>query len=47
MAAATGLRVELVAGGYDLEPLGPHDDRAVILARKPAARSRRASGRAG
>ncbi|MCU0482759.1 MAG: class I SAM-dependent methyltransferase [Chloroflexi bacterium] len=47
MAAAAGLRVELVAGGYDLEPLGPHDDRAVILARKPAARSRRAPGRAG
>jgi hypothetical protein len=46
MAAAAGLRVELVAGGYDLETLGPHDERAVVLARKPAARSRRAAGRA-
>jgi hypothetical protein len=46
MAAAAGLRVELVAGGYDLEPLGPHDERAIVLARKPAARGRRSVGRA-
>ena len=35
-AEAAGLVVELVAGGYDLEPLGPHDDRLVLLARKPS-----------
>jgi SAM-dependent methyltransferase len=35
MAETAGLEVELVAGGYDLEPLGPHDDRAVVIARKP------------
>jgi hypothetical protein len=35
MAEAAGLVVELVAGGYDLEPLGPHDDRAVVIARMP------------
>ena len=35
LAESAGLRVELVAGGYDLEPLGPHDDRLVILARRP------------
>jgi SAM-dependent methyltransferase len=46
MAAAAGLRVELVAGGYDLEPLGPHDERAIVLARRPATRSRRPAGRA-
>ena len=41
MAEAAGLVVEVVAGGYDLEPLGPHDDRAVVVARKrgrPASR---------
>ena len=46
MATAAGLRVELVAGGYDLEPLGPHDERAIVLARRPAKRGRRAAGRA-
>ncbi len=35
MAESAGLVVELVAGGYDLEPLGPHDDRAVVIARLP------------
>lgn len=35
MAESAGLRVELVAGGYDLEPLGPHDDRAIVIARLP------------
>jgi SAM-dependent methyltransferase len=34
MAEAAGLVVEVVAGGYDLEPIGPHDDRAVVVARK-------------
>jgi SAM-dependent methyltransferase len=37
MAEAAGLVVELVAGGYDLEPLGPHDDRAIVIARLPGA----------
>jgi SAM-dependent methyltransferase len=37
MAAGAGLTVELIAGGYDLEPLGPHDDRAVVIARMPGS----------
>jgi SAM-dependent methyltransferase len=37
MAETAGLEVELVAGGYDLEPLGPHDDRAVVIARMPGS----------
>jgi hypothetical protein len=32
--------VELVAGGYDLEPLGPHDDRAIVIARMAGSGSR-------
>jgi SAM-dependent methyltransferase len=40
MAEAAGLRVELVAGGYDLEPLGPHDDRAIVIARLPGTGGR-------
>ncbi len=37
MAEAAGLAVELVAGGYDLEAIGPHDDRAVVIARMPGS----------
>lgn len=37
MAEAAGLEVELVAGGYDLEPLGPHDERAIVIARMPGS----------
>jgi SAM-dependent methyltransferase len=37
MAESAGLAVELVAGGYDLEPLGPHDDRAIVIARLPGS----------
>ncbi len=37
MAEAAGLDVELIAGGYDLEPIGPHDDRAVVIARMPGS----------
>ncbi len=37
MAEGAGLAIELVAGGYDLEPLGPHDDRAVVIARMPGS----------
>jgi SAM-dependent methyltransferase len=37
MAEGAGLAVELIAGGYDLEPLGPHDDRAIVIARMPGS----------
>ncbi len=35
LAEDAGLQVELMAGGYDLSPLGPGSDRAVLLAVKP------------
>lgn len=35
LARAAGLEVELLAGDYSLEPLGPGADRAVLLARRP------------
>jgi SAM-dependent methyltransferase len=31
-AEAAGLEVEVIAGGYDLRPLGPGDDRAILVA---------------
>jgi SAM-dependent methyltransferase len=31
-AEAAGLRIETLAGGYDLEPFGPGSDRAVLVA---------------
>lgn len=34
-AETAGLEVETVAGGYDLEPLGPGATRAVLVARRP------------
>jgi hypothetical protein len=34
-AEAAGLVVETLAGGYDLEPLGPGADRAILVAVKP------------
>jgi hypothetical protein len=34
-ATAAGLTVELVAGGYDLTPIGPGSERAIIVARRP------------
>lgn len=34
-AEDAGLEVELLAGGYDLQPLGPGADRAVLLATRP------------
>jgi SAM-dependent methyltransferase len=43
MAEEAGLLVELVAGGYDLEPIGPHDERAIVIARKPGQAPRAAS----
>lgn len=35
-AEDAGLRVELVAGGYDLSPLGPGSERAILVAERPA-----------
>jgi SAM-dependent methyltransferase len=34
MALAAGLEVELMAGDYDLNPLGTHDERAILVARR-------------
>jgi hypothetical protein len=34
-AEDAGLRVEVIAGGYDLTPLGPGSDRAVLIAEQP------------
>lgn len=34
-AEDAGLRIEILAGGYDLEELGPGADRAVLVAVKP------------
>ena len=34
-AEDAGLRVELVAGGYDLTPLGPGSERAILIAERP------------
>jgi len=34
-AEDAGLRVEVVAGGYDLDELGPGSDRAILVAVKP------------
>jgi SAM-dependent methyltransferase len=46
-AEEAGLRVEVIAGDYDLTPIGPGDDRAILVAeRLPAASgtSRRRTG---
>ena len=45
-AEAAGLVVEPLAGGYDLEPLGPGADRAILVARGPDRRPRRRGRRA-
>lgn len=34
-AEAAGLEVETIAGGYDLRPIGPGDDRAIVIAGRP------------
>jgi SAM-dependent methyltransferase len=34
-AEAAGLEVEILAGGYDLQPIGPGDDRAIVVAARP------------
>ena len=36
-AEDAGLEVEVIAGDYDLSPIGPGDGRAVLVARRPAA----------
>jgi SAM-dependent methyltransferase len=33
-AAEAGLRVELMAGGYDLTPIGPGSERAILIAER-------------
>jgi SAM-dependent methyltransferase len=41
MAESAGLDVEVVAGDYELNPVGPHDERAILVARqrgRPAPR---------
>lgn len=37
-AEDAGLAVEVIAGDYDLSPLAPGDDRAILVAHKPAPR---------
>jgi SAM-dependent methyltransferase len=34
MAEDAGLAIEVLGGGYDLEPLGPRSERAVLVARR-------------
>lgn len=34
-AEAAGLEVEIIAGSYDLQAIGPGDDRAIIVAARP------------
>lgn len=34
-AERAGLEIEMLAGGYDLDPIQPGDDRAILVARKP------------
>jgi SAM-dependent methyltransferase len=34
MAESAGLEVEVVAGDYDLNPVCPHDERAILVARQ-------------
>jgi len=34
LAEAAGFDVELLAGDYELNPAGPHDDRAILVARR-------------
>jgi SAM-dependent methyltransferase len=35
LAGAAGLEVEVLAGDYGLEPLGPGSERAILVARRP------------
>jgi hypothetical protein len=47
MAEDAGLAVEVVAGGYDLAPIGPGDDRAILVAVKSGRRPQRPAGKSG
>jgi SAM-dependent methyltransferase len=47
MAEDAGLTVEVVAGGYDLAPIGPGDDRAILVAIRPRGRLRRPAAKSG
>jgi SAM-dependent methyltransferase len=41
LAEGAGLEVEVVAGNYDLDPIGPYDERAILVAQRrdrPASR---------
>ena len=40
-AEEAGLRVEIVAGGYDLSPIGPGSERAVLVAEAADGADRR------
>ena len=43
MAEDAGLIVEEVGGDYDLEPIGPGSERAILIARRPEAEPARAT----
>jgi hypothetical protein len=34
LAESAGLEVEVLAGDYDLDPIGPYDERAIVVARR-------------
>lgn len=34
LAESAGLEAEVVAGNYDLDPIGPYDERAIVVARR-------------
>jgi SAM-dependent methyltransferase len=34
MAQSAGFAIEVVAGGYDLEPISAHDERAIVVAQR-------------
>ena len=34
MAETVGLEIEVLAGDYDLNPIGPHDERVILVARR-------------
>ena len=34
LAESVGLEVEVVAGNYDLDPIAPHDERAILIAQR-------------
>jgi SAM-dependent methyltransferase len=41
LAESVGLDVEVIAANYDLDPIGPHDERAILIAQRrdrPASR---------